>query len=218
MEPRFETLTMRHILEGLNHNLNTPLNLILGYAQHLQGSYPGDPYLQKIIDAGLKIDHQLSNLMQAVHARLFQETESFELDVWLQRELSFLYCDLKIKRSVVFEQNSIPAQLMVRNSRSLLSLAFETIIYSIMELNPESATRIALTLLRGSQEITLKLSFPALIDYSPEDVKEITIKRLSESLNSWGKSDWDSFIGIEAGTAPDSLGIDLNLVIRQMHD
>lgn len=78
MENYFEALTTQQTIAGLIHNLNTPLNLILIYAQQLQGRYPEDQDLQKIIDAGLRIDSQLKDTMQALLDRLNPESESID--------------------------------------------------------------------------------------------------------------------------------------------
>lgn len=200
MDPRFKTLTMRHLLTGLIHNLNTPLNLILGYAQQLQRAYPDETGLQKIIDAGLRIDHQLNNANGALQVRLFQNTQNFDPEVWLRRELSFLSCDLKIKRGIVFDCVSVSAGISVNNSEQLLSLVFETVIYSILESKTEASARIGLSLASEPDAIILGISFPqATIGYTG-DLIRIVNAHLDPLIESWDIPDWQNFLNLVPGT------------------
>jgi signal transduction histidine kinase len=49
-------------LEGIIHNLNSPLNTILGYAQILRNRNPELKAVEKIYQAGLEIDKEFKNL------------------------------------------------------------------------------------------------------------------------------------------------------------
>lgn len=216
MENRFEALTLRQILAGLKHNLNTPLNLILGYAQQLQGSYPENPGLQKIIDAGLKIDKQLTDCRDEVQARLFQDSETFDLCAWLQAELSFLYCDLQIKRGIVFETQALPETLLISCSRPLLSLTFETIILSILEFKSGSAVRIHFRISPETAETCLRISSEPALKLSNPELADLVNQRLDQALNSWGISNREDCLKPEAGCVQDETA--LKLIIRQGND
>jgi signal transduction histidine kinase len=52
------------VLEGLIHNIRTPLNLILGYAQQMQ-KQTDNPYLERIYQAGIKIDDLMQGTWEA---------------------------------------------------------------------------------------------------------------------------------------------------------
>ncbi|MDY6915017.1 MAG: HAMP domain-containing sensor histidine kinase [Candidatus Cloacimonadota bacterium] len=66
-------------LEGIVHNLNSPLNTILGYAQILQNKYPQNNKLEKIYQAGLKIDNEFKNLADFINK--FKSNKVFFLNL-----------------------------------------------------------------------------------------------------------------------------------------
>ncbi|MCD4817992.1 MAG: hypothetical protein K8S23_04830 [Candidatus Cloacimonetes bacterium] len=60
-------------IEGLIHNLNTPLNTIVGYAQILKYKYPKSKEIEKITKAARKIDDQLKifhKILDLYHIKL----------------------------------------------------------------------------------------------------------------------------------------------------
>ena len=217
MENRFETLTTQHIIAGLIHNLNTPLNLILGYAQQLQGSYPGDPALQKIVDAGLRIDSQLNGTMQAIHNRLSQKTECFELDNWLKHELSLLMCDLRIKRGISFEQDNIQPQISICNSQLILSLLFQTLILNILELYAPKSIKMKLSIGQEDGSGIINMSYQAPQDHQHDDLSSTLVKGLDQILGAWSESNWNENIKVSITSKPDLTAINLKLKIKDLH-
>jgi len=127
-----DTIVFRKVLEGLIHNVNTPLNLILGYVQHLQKKHPELEYLDKIFDAGLQIDDLLNQTHRNVLHRLILQKSSFELDSWLKDELDFLHNDLSIKHQTDISYIPSDTALKVETSYLLLCVVFEQIIFKLL--------------------------------------------------------------------------------------
>lgn len=217
MNSRFEALNMHRLIAGLTHNLNTPLNLILGYAQQLQKTYPEDPYLQKIIDAGLRIDQQLNDTSQALQTRLIQKTESIKLDEWWKREQSFLSSDLRIKREIVFESVSVPAELFVINSELMLSLVFENVIYSILELKTEPCVRIRISFEECRIQVIVKIALHLPNGMNAPNLIENIESRLESIKDSWGLQDWQDLVklGTEPTSEADSMHLCLYILREQ---
>ncbi|MDY0319617.1 MAG: histidine kinase dimerization/phospho-acceptor domain-containing protein, partial [Candidatus Cloacimonadaceae bacterium] len=67
-----EKILTRHILEGLIHNLNNPLNLILGYSQILRKAQPDNAEIAKIYQAGIRMDEVLKELYNRISERSFE--------------------------------------------------------------------------------------------------------------------------------------------------
>ena len=94
------------ILEGLIHNVRTPLNLILGYAEHAQ-KHDKSEYATRIHNAGIKLDDLLQNtwnsLQQMTDARISQS-----LTDWIRAWEVIMNNYLHLKHSFHLE---LPEQL-----------------------------------------------------------------------------------------------------------
>lgn len=121
-------LSMQRVLAGLVHNINTPLNLILGYSQQLQLTVGDNPYLQKILDAGFKIDDILRIAVDNIHERTFGETKELDLGKWLRAELTFLQNELSIKRKISFSFTPPQETILVTTSAPLLGLIVDSLV------------------------------------------------------------------------------------------
>lgn len=89
------------ILEGLIHNLRSPLNLVLGYAQKLDPQTCPD-YKNRIYNAGIMLDDQLQNTWEALQYRSCED-KSTDLNEWLKQEIVLLNNYMQIKHRMVFE-------------------------------------------------------------------------------------------------------------------
>ncbi len=97
-----ETITARRILEGVLHNLNNPLNLVLGYAQRIKQMYPDSTEADKIYRAGIQMDDLLKDLTQKLWDNSFEIKQIIDLNHWLKGELKYLQNYLPVKHHVVF--------------------------------------------------------------------------------------------------------------------
>jgi signal transduction histidine kinase len=126
-----ETLSMHRILEGLIHNINTPLNVIIGYAQQLQKQYPEIASLDKIKQAGLEIDDMIKLCSDEFVNRMDVSNREFELNKWMSDEVTFLKNILDVKHSVRFEVVPSEQDVKVHSNPLLLSLFFESLVLHI---------------------------------------------------------------------------------------
>lgn len=99
-----DNILARLILEGLVHNLNNHLNLILGYAQRLNKSHPELNETSKIYNAGIEIDNTLKDLARHLEDKSLAFKQDICLNDWLDQELSYLQHNLLIKHKIVFNR------------------------------------------------------------------------------------------------------------------
>ncbi|MCB5261597.1 MAG: hypothetical protein M0Q16_07675 [Candidatus Cloacimonetes bacterium] len=106
-----DKILARIILEGLVHNLNNHLNLILGYAQRLSKSHPELKETSIIYDAGINIDNTLKGLARHLEGNSFAFEQDTCLNDWLDQELKYLQHILIIKHKIVFtRQDQVQGQ------------------------------------------------------------------------------------------------------------
>jgi len=95
-----ETIPLQ-ILEGLIHNVRTPLNLILGYAQHCR-TRDRNEFADKIRNAGIRVDDLLQELWDSLNAITEAKTHQSLLS-WLKAEEVIIHNCLQLKHKYLIE-------------------------------------------------------------------------------------------------------------------
>ena len=152
-----DALLFRKVLEGVIHNINTPLNLVLGYVQQLQKNDPDNEQLQKIFNAGIQIDDILNDTYRSVLHRLILQKTEFDLGQWLNEEMTLLHNELAIKHQFRFELVPWQDAPKVKTSSLLLSVCFEAIILKISKLHPHKPLPATLGIKAKNQEILIRI-------------------------------------------------------------
>jgi signal transduction histidine kinase len=127
--------TRTDLINGLAHNINTPLNLILGFAQQAQSANPQLDQLQKIINAGLRIDDILNQTIKNIQFRESFETGYYDLIEIVRNQISALMNNLKIKRGLALKLSLPTDPLMISTISALPCLLFEHILCGLSEQN-----------------------------------------------------------------------------------
>lgn len=122
---------MFRVLEGLIHNINTPLNVILGYSQQLKKQHPELNGLDYITQAGIQIDDLVQSLSRQLAQRFTAEEEVFDLRQWVQDEMLLLRNILEIKHSMHFQVSIPETELPVKSSPLMLSVFIESLMLHI---------------------------------------------------------------------------------------
>ncbi len=121
-----EKILTRHILEGLIHNLNNPLNLILGYSHILRKAQPDNAEIAKICQAGIRMDEVLKELYNRISERSFELIQEISLASWLTRELDYLQHYLSIKHGIRFVREDLTDDQVVLASLIELGTWYES--------------------------------------------------------------------------------------------
>jgi hypothetical protein len=132
------------VLEGLIHNIRTPLNLILGYAQQMQ-KQTDNPYLERIYQAGIKIDDLMQGTWEAFEKRN-PEVAKICLNDWLNSELKLLNNHLQIKHRLQFETSIAETDVWCETSSLQLSQWFEAFLQCIADSPNDSPVHLHISL------------------------------------------------------------------------
>jgi len=138
MDVRLEALSMYRVLDGLIHNINTPLNIIIGYSQQLKKQYPEIANLESITEAGIQIDDLVQACSRQYISRVQSEIVTFELGPWLEDEIRLLKNILDVKHSLRFELLQPEEKMMVRSSPLLLGLFIDALVLQVKTENTNS--------------------------------------------------------------------------------
>ncbi|MEN6444845.1 MAG: hypothetical protein ABFC98_02225 [Candidatus Cloacimonas sp.] len=124
------------ILEGLIHNVRTPLNLILGYVHRLKQRVDCDE-ADQIYKAGIKLEDILQETWEAIQIRGGKSSKT-ALNTWLNAELSFLQNYLEIKHRFLFTPHFFEKEVLGKISPISLSEWFEALLLHITSKVPEN--------------------------------------------------------------------------------
>ena len=92
-------------VEGVVHNINSPLNSILGFAQLLKKNFPDNDDLQKIIHAGKNISLQVKSLLRKVREDNIAMLRPIDINELIEQELNLCKHNLYFKHYVNLETN-----------------------------------------------------------------------------------------------------------------
>ncbi len=155
------TLALHKVLEGLIHNINTPLNLILGYSQQLKKQHPELAQIDKIYQAGLAIDDLIQSCARNIIMRLGRDKCRFDLNLWLEDEIKLFNDVLEIKHKLSFSAGLPGTEVFVESSPLLLSLFLESLILSIKNSNDTFSTyTINISMLQKDENAEIAILIP----------------------------------------------------------
>ncbi|MBM4398713.1 MAG: hypothetical protein FJ041_00055 [Candidatus Cloacimonetes bacterium] len=122
---RLETATFQSVLDGLIHNVNTHLNIILGYSQQLAKQYPDIEKLIVINEAGLQIDNIISSSSKHLQQILKGGVCEVNLVSWMRNELLYLSNILELKHTLQISFDTTDEDLYCIVSPYLLAFNLE---------------------------------------------------------------------------------------------
>jgi light-regulated signal transduction histidine kinase (bacteriophytochrome) len=127
-----ENIALKHILEGLIHNLNNPLNLVLGYAQRIKQEQPENQDAEKIYQAGIRMDDILRDISAKLWDNSYNIKQTLCLNEWLDTELRYLQNHLQIKHHVLFERDDTCEDARLTAAPLMLSQWYETVLGALL--------------------------------------------------------------------------------------
>lgn len=144
-------------VQGIIHNLNTPLNSVIGFAQLLHEDHPEDRDLQKIIASAKSMSLIIKQLLQKTKDDSIAMPMLVNLNHLLSQELSFCSHDLFFKHNVELQLNfadDIPDTNMVYGD---ISQVFQTMFNNAIEAMLETDKKI-LTITSFTQDSMIAFS------------------------------------------------------------
>lgn len=189
---------MYKVLDGLIHNINTPLNVVIGYSQQLKKQFPEIAYLESITDAGIHIDDLVQSCSRQLIQRISSDICTFDLKLWLDDEIKLLKNILEIKHALRLEANLPDKEVTVSSNPALLGLFVESLILqtrnSNITANGENLVRFNVTANNQRAELSIQLPKNAavtmnLTEFLPalqqklEQLFQVSVK--DENLFAW---------------------------------
>lgn len=163
-----DKILVRHILEGLIHNLNNPLNLILAYSHRLRKEHPNIDEIDKIYRAGIRIDNMLKDLYSQLTERSFALKQEISLPKWMDQEIGYLQHYLPIKHHFRLYQDKALKECVASVSAMELSMWFETALLRLSMWYENMDIRTGATIHEGCSAIFL--AFNQEIELSEEQI------------------------------------------------
>ncbi len=120
-------------LEGLIHNINTPLNTIIGYVQILMRESPQSNALKKIYESGFQIDASLKSVSDKIEANRSQFIQQINVNSVILNELEIAKSNLFFKHNVNVQlelSEHLPEIKMVHGD---LSYCLDAVLWNAIE-------------------------------------------------------------------------------------
>lgn len=170
-----DSIVLRHILEGVIHNLNNPLNLVLGYAQILKKAHPDSPEVAKIYQAGIQMDDLLKDVVQKLWNNSFAAQQDLCLKSWLDGELEYLQNYLPIKHHVIFERGDTIDDAQLQASPLQLSAWYESGLTALLSAASDLKLLTGVCRYEGALALYIKVRAPEAFS------KELKLESLADS-------------------------------------
>ena len=196
-----DIILLRRILEGLIHNLNNSLNLILGYAQRLQTIHPEVSEAEKILKAGFQIDDQLQMLTAKLMENTLTAPQQLDLNEWLEQELKYLqnYLPLKHKLVPVIQPTKTSMSAMV--SPLILSAWLEAKLLIMVNSDSSENQDVTLSIVLHRDKAALRIGFSHALEQDlwkriMIETPESSLADPEQKLRSFWDADSNSLLGI----------------------
>lgn len=129
-------------IEGIVHNINSPLNTILGYAQLLKRDLKDNNDLERIIEAGKNIAHTIKGLLTKVKQSNISIDRPVNINEMTSRELEFCKHNLFFKHYIELATDFQKDLPNVTASYGDLSLCVANIINNAIHAMKDSKLKI----------------------------------------------------------------------------
>jgi len=128
-------------VEGVVHNINSPLNSILGFAQLLKKNLPENDDLQKIIHAGRNISLQVKSLLRKVREDNIAMLRPININELIEQELNLCKHNLYFKHYVSLETNLMKNLPKIKATYGDISQVVANLLNNAIESLKESSVK-----------------------------------------------------------------------------
>ena len=88
------------LIEGISHNLNSPLNNIMGYTQLIRRKYPDDDDFEKIMKNGERMTEIIKSLMLRMNNQIQSKKQKNNINEIVNAEISYWNHNLFFKNNI----------------------------------------------------------------------------------------------------------------------
>jgi signal transduction histidine kinase len=170
-------------LEGVIHNLNSPLNTILGYAQILRNRNPELKAVEKIYQAGLEIDKEFKNLALDIEKFKNEMPVFLSLNEEIVNHLKLMSFNLFFKHNIKVETDLTKNLPKLHIAAGDLHLILDNLLNNAVEaLQAIDENKIFITTKLSNSRVELEINNRGKIPTPTEKIflPEFTTKNNSE--------------------------------------
>jgi len=120
-------------VEGIVHNINSPLNSILGYAQLIKKDIGDNEDIDKILESGKNISHSVKILLRKVKQDNISMMIPININELVKQELELCDHNLFFKHYVILETNFFKELPKIKAVYSEISQSFTSIMNNAIE-------------------------------------------------------------------------------------
>ncbi|MCK4694116.1 MAG: HAMP domain-containing histidine kinase, partial [Candidatus Cloacimonetes bacterium] len=183
-------------VEGIVHNINSPLNTILGYAQLIKKENKNQKDIEKIVEAGKNIAHTVKGLLNKVRMDKSSMVRSVNINELINQELELCMHNLFFKHHVDLEVDLSDKLLEVKAVYGDISLCLSNLINNAIEsLENRSDKYISVRTYQKENMVAIE------IDDSGEGIKKENLELIFEPYFTTKKSKNSKGSGFGLGLA-----------------
>ncbi len=120
-------------VEGIVHNLNSPLNSLLGFTQLLKRDFPDNNDINKILDAGKNLAHMVKEILSKVQKDKTSMSQPLDINELITQEIELLKHNLFFKHQVNLDIDLGKDLPKINAVYGDISLCFVNIINNALE-------------------------------------------------------------------------------------
>jgi signal transduction histidine kinase len=128
-------------VQGIVHNLNSPLSSVIGYAQLILDEYQDNQDIKKIINTSITMSNGIKSLLQKTVDDSIAMPRNVNINTMIRQELTFCTHDLFFKHNVFLEielAENIPDMQLVYGD---ISQVFQTLFNNAMDAMIDSVEK-----------------------------------------------------------------------------
>ena len=129
-------------VQGIVHNLNSPLNSVIGFAQLLADDYPENKDIKKIINTARTMSGTIKTLLQKTIDDSIAMPKQVNLNTLLNQELSFCSQDLFFKHNTALELSLAEQMPDISLVYGDIAQVFQTLFNNAVEAMLKSENRV----------------------------------------------------------------------------
>ncbi len=100
LEKKSKLAELGLLIEGISHNLNSPLNNIMGYTQLIRRKYPDDDDFEKIMKNGERMTEIIKSLMLRMNNQIQSKKQNININELVNAEISYWNHNLFFKNNI----------------------------------------------------------------------------------------------------------------------
>jgi PAS domain S-box-containing protein len=130
------------LAEGIVHNINSPLNTIVGYAQLLKRKHPDNTDIDKILNSGGNIANIVRKLLMKIKEDSISMMRPVDINEVIEQELDVCQHDIFYAHNVTLKKELTELQHTINASHGDISICIANLIHNAIQAMEKSPEKI----------------------------------------------------------------------------